>query len=372
MQIIRINRAPCWRGALLLLLAALCAWMACEQAGAQNDSRSLHIDARVGQHGSQSGITNTLFSTWLPPGAAFGGLEGQISLSGTGSGFSEALVLLGTTQDGPSGCRRRDRTTADAVPALSRLWAAILKNNGAATVTLPVSFSLPHPVPAPAQGACMITVISAGYPYLDRATARYTTTIAQLNVAAAPSGAPVATVLPVGLGGEFRIPSGSAPLATLVGIRAARTLLLDAISESLSAAPVAGAPAGSPWLPVPPGAWAVSAVLVYVPAPICASRHFAAQPGNRVLAMLREVAPLPRKPPEGSVTLTHMTLPSPGTTAAQSVGFQIFPDARASSFTGALAQGDCLILYDSAGSKGSGQGILDVENQSTIYLRPVP
>ena len=214
----------------------------------------------------------------------------------------------------------------------------------------------------------MITVISAGYAYLDRATARYTTIIAQLNVAAVPSRPPVATVLPVGLGGEFRIPSGSAPLATLVGIRTARTFVLDAISVSLSAAPVAGAPAGSPWLPTPPGAWAVGADIVYVPAPICASGHFAMRQGNRDLAMLHEPAPAPRTPPEGSVTLTHMTLPGTGTIATQSVGFQIFRGAAARK----LAPGDCLILYDFAGSKGGGRGVLDVENQSTVYLRPGP
>ena len=140
MQIIRINLTSLPRGALILLLAGLCARMAGGQAGAQHEGGRLHIDARVSQSGGQSGITNTLFSTWLPQGTAFGGLAGQLSFSGTGAGFSEALVLLGTAPDSPSGCRQRDRTTADALPALSRLWAAILKTNGTATVTLPREF----------------------------------------------------------------------------------------------------------------------------------------------------------------------------------------------------------------------------------------
>lgn len=372
MQIIRINLRPHHRGAAIRL-ACLGAALACGGAGARPVGGRLQIDARVRQHGSQSGITNTLFSTWLPAGTAFGGLEGQLSLAGTGPGFNEALVLLGTTQDRQPDCHLRDETTTREVPALSRLWAAILKNNGTGTVTLPVSFSLPHPVPVPAQGVCLVTVISAGYPYLDRATARYATTNAQLDVTAAPSPAPVAVVLPVGVGGEFRIPlGGSAPLATLVGIRAARTLALDAISVSLSAAPVVGAPADSPWVPAPAGGWAVSADLVYVPAPICTPGRFSAQQGNRVLAVLREPAPAPRTPPEGSVTLTHMTLPGSGATSAQSVAFQVFPGTRPSLFNGTLAQGDCLIVYDSAVSQGGGRGVLNVEDQSTIYLRLVP
>ena len=231
MQIIRIYLVCGRRGIRSLLLPFLCAALACGGARAQHEGGRLHIDARVSQHGSQSGITNTLFSTWLPSGTAFGGLEGEFSLSGTGSGFNEALLLLGTTQDTQPGCGQRDQTTANGVPALSRLWAAILKSNGTGTVTLPVGFSLPHAVAEPAGGVCLATVISAGYPYLARATARYATTNAQLDVTAVPSRTPAAVVLPVGVGGEFLIPiGGSAPLATLVGIRAARTLALDAIS----------------------------------------------------------------------------------------------------------------------------------------------
>ena len=88
--------------------------------------------------------------------------------------------------------------------------------------------------------------------------------------------------------------------------------------------------------------------------------------------MLREPAPAPRAPPAGSVTLMHTALPESGATPAQSVGFQVFPDNRPSLFSGTLAPGDCLIIYDSAVSKDGGRGVLNVEDQSTIYLRQVP
>jgi hypothetical protein len=90
------------------------------------------------------------------------------------------------------------------------------------------------------------------------------------------------------------------------------------------------------------------------------------------LAVLREPSPAPRILPKGSVTLSHMTLPASGAIAVQSVGFQAFPGPRPSPFTGTLAQGDCLIVYDSAVSKDRGPGVLDLEDQSTIYLRPLP
>jgi hypothetical protein len=351
MQLIRINSTA----------ALACGAWLCGVAAAPPVPSSLPIDVRVAQHGSQSGITNTEFTAWLPPGAAFAGLTGQLSLTGNSAGFSEALLLVGTTADTPASCARRNATASPTVPAVSRLWAGILKNNAAATVGLKVDFTLPHAVRAPPGGACLITVISAGYPYLNRTTPRYATTIVRLNLATAAAAGPA--VIPMGIGGEFRIPVGhGGPLGTYVGIRAARPLRLDAIAVSLSAAPVTGAPAGSAWRPVPSGAWSARADFRTLPASVCAAGHFVAQPGNGLFAVLRGATPALLTPPAASTTLTQTTLPSRGTIAAQGAGFQAFP-------TGLLAPGDCLIAYDSAFSTAG--GMLDLEDQSTIYLRAV-
>ena len=67
MQLIRIN-GPRALGVAWLHAAA----------SAPHAAHGLAIDAWVAQHGSQSGITNTAFTAWLPPGAGFAGLSGQI------------------------------------------------------------------------------------------------------------------------------------------------------------------------------------------------------------------------------------------------------------------------------------------------------
>jgi hypothetical protein len=257
---------------------------------------------------------------------------------------------------------------------VARLWDGILKNNGTGTVVLTVDFTLPHAVKVPRRGACLTTLISAGYPYLDRGTARYTTTSVALGVAAVKTPSPAPIVIAVGIGGEFRIPLGGAlPLSTYVGIRAERALALDAIAVSVSAAPVVGAPANSGWAPIPWGAWQASADFAYMNAAVCAAGHFSAQPGNSVLSVLRDATPAALAPPTGAVALSQTSLPGHGADAVQRGAFQIFPGTRPGSFTGTLAPGDCLIAYDSAVSTiGRGTGMLNVENQSTLYLRLAP
>ncbi|MEJ0045579.1 MAG: hypothetical protein WDN04_05145 [Rhodospirillales bacterium] len=214
-----------------------------------------------------------------------------------------------------------------------------------------------------------MTVISAGYPYLDRAAARYTRTTAHLNIVLAPIQNATAQIIAIGLGGEFRIAAHpGTTLATYVGMRANQNLTLDAIATATSAAPVTGAPAARNWTQAPTEDWRANTDFVYIPAPICAAAHFDTQPGNKILSILRMPKPAPLQIPPGAVPLAHTALPSHATVSIQRTAFNQFAPAPPKGFTGTLSPGDCLVAYDSATS-ANGTATLDVENQSTVYLR---
>ncbi len=320
-------------------------------------AQAAEITLTVAQTGADSGIRNRLFTTWLPAGQGFAGLDGRTSLAGNAPGFSEALVLLGTTPDDRAACARRNATVIPGMPTVSRLWAGILKANDATPVSIPVSVSLAQPVPpATGAGTCLVTLVSAGYVFLRRDAALYTTTRVQLAVAVAPGAA--APVQAFGMGGEFRFAPGT---ANYVGIRANRRFAVDAVAASVSAAPVSGAPEAAQWGTMPRGGWRVDTAFLYLPAPACAAAHLRGhQPGpDYDVLRLADPAALPR--PAGAVTLLDVPLASQGVQAVQAAPFQRFTERT-------LNAGDCLIAFTGVASGGA--GLLDVENQSTVYLRP--
>jgi len=296
------------------------------------------------------------------------GLSGRVSLAGNAPGFSEALITLGSTLDDPSACAARNATWPQTPPRMGRLWSAILKTNaggaGATPVEVPVDFALPFAVPPPGGlGFCLMTLVSAGYPYLDAATARYVTTTLTLQASLLPAAKDAPVVLPLGLGGEFSFATGAAQtLTTYVGIKASRALAVDGIAGSVSASAVVGAPAGSSWALAPLNFWTMDTEFVSMPAPVCASAGFAVQPSNGTYAVLRRATAAPFTMPAGSSTVMSMPVSSEGTTAVQRSAFQ------ASSLV--LHSGDCLIAFHSMLSAPSNaHGMVDNENQSTVYLR---
>ena len=332
-----------------LLTTLLLAAPACAQAA--------DISLTVAQTGADSGITNRLFTTWLPAGQAFAGLSGRISLAGNAPGFSEALVLLGTTPDDRATCAHRSATILPGMPDVARLWAGILKSNDATPVSIPVAVTLPNPVPpATPSGTCLATLVSAGYPFLRRDAALYTTTTLRLSVTTAPA-APW-PVQGFGMGGEFRFAPGQ---ANYVGIQAARPLTVDAIAAAISAAPVSGAPAGAQWSTQVRGAWHVQTEFFHLPAPACRAAHLATQQPGPDYAILRLADPAALRRPAGAESLLAVPLDSHGLRAAQATAF--------GRLQVRLLAGDCLFAFTSVPA-GSGAAGLDVENQSTVYLRP--
>lgn len=349
---------------LALILGALAA------AASGPPQRQVALSYSVMQSGSRSGITNTVFTRWMPPRTGFAGLSGHVSMGGNSNSFSEGLVTLGTTADDQAACAARNATWPQTPPAMQRVWAAILKTNaggaGASAVGVRADFALPFAVPPPgARGACLVALVSAGYPYLDAATARYVTTTLTLQASLLPAATNAAVVLPLGLGGEFSFPTGSAQtLTTYVGIKASRVLVMDGIAGSVSAAAVMGAPPGSSWRPAPASFWTMDTKFVFMPAPVCASAGFTVRPSNGTYAVIRRATAAPFTMPSGSTTVMRLPVSSTGATAIQRSAFQ------ASSLV--LAPGDCLIAFHSMlSAQGAAEGLVDYENQSTVYFRLV-
>jgi len=329
------------------------------------------IGGEVAQSGAQSGIRATLFTAWLPAGLAFGGVRGVVSLTGNDPTFSEALVLLGATGDNMLACADHDNTNVKGSLTVNLLWGTILKSNDTAVKSVHPNFVLPFAVPVAAQGTCLTVVVSAGYPFLSTSVPRYTDTIVALDVLAPPPVPGVPAVVPLGVGGEFRfMPMQMVGGTAYDGIRADKPLLVDAIAGAVSAAPVVGAPAGSGWLPLPRGAWLAETPFYYMPAPMCAASHFRIAQSFGKFSVVRNGTPSIVPVPSGALPVLTPGVLSAGTQAAQSGNFAMYP-ARG-TWNGVLEPGDCLISYVLVRSyNGGSPGVMDVEAQSTVYLRPV-
>ncbi len=339
-------------------------------------SQTVPFGVAVAQSGNHSGITNTLFTSWIAEPENFGGLSGGITFSGNAPAFSEALVTLGTTPDLQPACTAKNGSWPATAPPLTRLWAAILKStSGAGTpVTLPVDFALPlaKPLSANNQGACLAALVSAGYPYLDASAARYSHTTLGLTTWLTPNSQSDPGVFALGLGGEFKFMTGGAqPLATFVGIKASRALLVDGIAGAVSASAVAGAPAGSGWLPVPAGLWTVTTSFDYFPASLCARSGFIVQPSNGTYSIIRKATPALFTIPAGASDVFDLPLWGSGAVPIQLAAYKSFTNKLNRILPNLqLAAGDCLIAFQTMQpSSGQVPGAIDYENQSTVYIR---
>jgi hypothetical protein len=324
----------------------------------------VRVGGTVAQAGAISGVTNTVLTSWMPAGTGFAGLTGSVVLSGNDTSFSEALVEVGTTLDTEAACMARNGQMPAGIPMLSRLWAGILKSNDATPVAISVNFALDHVVPATAAGTCLMAWVSAGYPFLSADVPRYTRTAVMLRASVMPVEAGAPAIIPFGMGGEFRsVPGLAQPGGVYVGVMALQPMTVDGIAGTASAAPVAGAPAGTHW-DMPGLYWSAAANFMYLPAAACAAAHLHAQPANGPLAVLRNFTPVTFAIPDAAVQVLALPMSSRGAQAIQRSAYVSFP---AAGFNGALGVGDCLVAYMS-GDTGAA-GALDVENQSTVYLR---
>ena len=337
---------------------------------------AIQFNGAVAQSGSRSGITNTIYTSWIAAPENFGGLSGGMTFSGNSAAFSEALITLGTTPDQQTACAAKNGTWPATVPPLTRLWAAILKSTAGTGkwVTLPVNYALPFPIPLGTanQGVCLALLVSAGYPYLDAKTARYSLTQMGLTAWMTPNSQTDPGVLGLGLGGEFRFVTGNAQaLTTFVGIEASRPLLIDGVAGAVSASAVVGAPPGSPWLPAPGGLWNIGTSFEYFPAAICAKSGFKVQPSNGVYSIIRRATPAPFTLPAGTTSVVELPLWGNASAPVQLSAFKGFGKPQNGNLPGVhLATGDCLIAIQSmAPSPGQIAGVIDYENQSTVYIR---
>jgi hypothetical protein len=328
------------------------------------------VNVTFAQTSGYTAIRNNVFTKWLPPGTGFAGLTGTVSLTGNNASFDEALVELGTAPYAEPACLAQNGASISAPPPISRLWAGILKSNAAGSVGIPVNFALPYPVPLPSAGACLMTWISAGYAYLSGDRQQYATTQIAAQAALVPVTAATPGIIPFGMGGEFRFTGGAVPTSVYVGIKASVPIAVDGIAATASAAPVAGPGAASAWQPIPHGNWAIQTSFLYLPAQACAAADLATVSVNGTFAVLRNGTPAPTGMPSAAAIM-GLPIFSSGSQAIQRSSYAAFPrGATQAGFSGTLQPGDCLVAYSTAEIEPN--AVLDVENQSTVFLRPLP
>ncbi len=228
----------------------------------------------------------------------------------------------------------------------------------------PVRVRLPHALPwSNDRGACLLTIISAGYPFLSRTQPLYTTT--DVALAAELTALPARPVprLALGMGGEFKLQVGDAPpLGTYVGLRADTPLWLDGIATTLSASAVADAPPQARWGPPPAGPWIISTDFVLLHATACRQAAFKAQRSDGRFAILRSFAPARTALSSGTSVVVHAVLSGQSGAPAQSWAFHPVQSVK-------LAPGDCLLAVQAnVPAHGTPPASVDVENQSTVYL----
>jgi len=332
----------------------------------------LPINAQVVQTGSQSGITGTVFTQWIPAGMSLDGLSGSITLRGNYPAFNEALVTVGTTTDNQLVCKEANRAPSPHLAAISRLAGFTMKGNDTNADTVPVSVALPYAMPsAGPAGTCLVTSITAGYLYLDPWSAKYTTTMANLAAVLSPTSATAPARFAEGIGGEFLFESGSEPSKySIVALKMLGTTQLDAIAGSISVAGIVGAPAKSAWQPAPMGNWTANTSFYAYSASDCETLGL--KFGNPTLYYIVGSNNTPTNyviPPDATL-LMNVPLYGNGAAASQQTVFQTFPDAaQLGSSRVILSEGECLVALHNVTAPGNNlYGNLDFEDQSTAYF----
>lgn len=320
------------------------------------------------QSGSYTGIRNDVFTAWVPANMGFAGLSGTVSLSGDSAAFEEGLVELGYAPYDQADCLKQNGKSLAGLAGMSPLWSGIMKNNAIGTVAIPVNFALPYAVATPSGGGCLMTLISSGYAYLSSGATQYATTQVAMQAKFVTAAQNAPQVTPVATGGEFHFVGGIRPTSTYVGIMATTPLAVDGIAASASAAPVTGPAVASQWQPAPQRNWSVQTSFVYLPASACAAANLYVHPTNGTFAVVRNGSAAAIAIPPGAVSIIDMPMNSFGAQAIHRSAYAALPAASGNAgFSGTLQPGDCLVAFTTATVEPL--GVLDYENQSTLFLR---
>ncbi len=332
------------------------------------------LSGEVAQSGSQSGITNTIFTAWVSTNSQLSGLSGTVSTSGNDASFSEALIVVGAISGSESACFQANNTSPSPLPAMSRFAAVIEKNVSTSRVTLPIDFALTYGMPmlGGASGTCLATLVSAGYPYLSPQTAKYTDTKYAFQVSLTPVAVGTPTTFPIGIGSEFKFSSNVSSTAyTAVALKMTALTQVDSIAQSASVAAVLGAPAGSGWNPAPTGNWTATTSFYKFPSADCQALGLSFGSPNSHYAVAVNKTPTEYTIPTDATLLAVLPLSGYDGNAIQQNAFTSFEStSQIGKSTVSLAANDCLVaLHNIASPSGSLNGNLDLENQSTAYFR---
>jgi hypothetical protein len=328
--------------------------------------------ANVTQTGAVSGTTNGLYTNWISGNYVFMGMTGSVSFVGNDASFSQALVTVGYTNDNQASCLKKNATAPASAPPFHRLAGVIMKSTDATGDVLPVSITLPYGVPLSGPtGTCLVLWINAGYPFLSPYAAKYANTNSRLAVMVAPPQPHAPIAIAEGFANEYRFPSGTSDSQyTLMSMRLNAQMQVDAIAGSLSAGGVSGAPGNSGFLPTPSGNWTATTSFLAFNAADCAALGLSYGPGNAYFAVAHGNTPDFVNMPSDARLLLTVPLHGLAAIPTEQSFFQTFsnPDSPSNAPL-TLQPGECLVaVHNVASPTGSLSGVLDFENQSTVYF----
>lgn len=315
-------------------------------------------------YGNQ-GLVKHLYSFTLAGGPQqFLGLTGNVSFTAMADHFGEALISVAYLNGGDCAAVNGltfNSYTDPGFPPLTHLASFTLKTPRAGTVALPVTVGFAAGVPV---SPCLVLVLDGGGAWgPGHAQGMDVTVTSFLTFLTAPLPAPPpAPGIAYPLGGEFiaaPAPNGNAPLQAAIlrtNPAAATRYAVGAIYGSVAASPFDGT-SGEP---VPTGAWRTRSDIFVYPSAACAA-GFAPPAFGGALHASRGTVPA-AAPPGGRLLITQHPA-AQGGAPAQSTFSQYYAGLT-------LAPGDCVVTL--LGPVGATNGTLDLEQQATVVVQPLP
>jgi hypothetical protein len=291
------------------------------------------------------------------------GLTGTVSFTTTLNYFGEALISVNGMPG--TGCAQVNGESFASYsdpgfPALVHLASFIFKSSHAMTQKQRAHIVLPNGIRV---AGCIVVVLDGGGAWGPKHGYGYPVTMTSaltLATVPIPAGTTPQTV-PVAVGGEFLfggndLPSGSGLVTILrVNPQLATNVALDAVFGSISASGFDGSSGEL----VPKGSWGARVATSIYPNAACVAAFPLAPSFQGLLNFSRVTVGTGALPP-GGLPLYVASLQGNGTWPQQTSYFT--PTSPTT-----MNPGDCLVTVHRSG----GNGVIDLEDQSTAVVRPV-
>jgi len=312
-----------------------------------------------------SGLEKHLFSFPLPEGPqVMVGLTGTTSFTTTLNYFGEALISV-DSMPGP-GCAAVNGTSYASYsdpgfPVLNHLVSFIFKSSRAQKQTQTANISLPYGIPV---SSCIVVVLDGGGAWGPKHGYGYPVTMTSaltLTTLPVPPGQDFG-VMDVAVGGEFLfgsndLPNGSGLVTVLrVNPQGRTPVALDALFGSISASGFDGSSGEL----VPQGPWGARIATFLYPSAACGNDFPVNTPFEGLLHFFR--MPVGTQAlPAGAQQVYVASLQGNGLWPQQTSYFK-------PTWPATMQPGDCLVTVHRSGASG----VIDLEDQSTAVMRPLP